>query len=174
MTETAVENEQAEPVVQAPSSAVSDEQLVAMLVDRARNEGLQLTGEGRLLQQLTKRVLESALEGEITDHVGYEKHEPAGKNNGNSRNGIRVKTVLTDVGPVEVKVPRDTAGTFEPQIVKKWQRRLTGVDEMVLSLSAKGLTHGEISAHLAEVYGAEVSEQTISTITDKVMDGMAE
>ncbi|MDQ0784662.1 hypothetical protein QFZ64_000159 [Streptomyces sp. B3I8] len=82
MTETAVENEQAEQVVQVPSSAVSDEQLVAMWVDRARNDGLQLTGEGGLLQQLTKRVLESALEGEITDHVGYEKHDPAGKNNG--------------------------------------------------------------------------------------------
>ena len=122
-----------------------------MLVERARSEGLQLTGQGGLLQQLTKRVLESALEGEITDHVGYEKHDPAGKNNGNSRNGTRSKTVLTDVGPVEVKVPRDTAGSFEPQIVKKRQRRLTGVDEMVLSLSAKGLTHGEISAHLAEV-----------------------
>jgi transposase-like protein len=119
-------------------------------------------------------VLESALEGEITDHVGYEKHDPAGKNNGNSRNGTRAKTVLNEVGPVEVKVPRDTARTFEPQIVKKRQRRLTGVDEMVLSLSAKGLTHGEISAHLAEVYGAEVPKQTISTITDKVMDGMAE
>lgn len=82
---------------------------------------------------------------------------------------MRAKPVLTDVGPVEVKVPRDTAGSFEPQIVKKRQRRLTGVDEMVLSLSAKDLTHGEISAHLAEV-----SKQTISTITDKVMDGMAE
>lgn len=82
--------------------------------------------------------------------------------------------MLTDVGPVEVKVPRNVAGTFEPQIVKKRQRRLTGVDEMVLSLSAKGLTHGEISAHLAEVYGAEVSKQTISTITGKVMEGMAE
>ncbi|MGW3736470.1 IS256 family transposase [Streptomyces sp. NPDC005148] len=145
-----------------------------MLVDRARSEGLQLTGEGGLLQQLTKRVLESALEGEITDHLGYEKHDPAGKNNGNSRNGTRAKTVLTDVGPVEVKVPRDVAGSFEPQIVKKRQRRLTGVDEMVLSLSAKGLTHGEISAHLAEVYGAEVSKQTISTITDSVLEGMAE
>lgn len=145
-----------------------------MLVDRARSEGLQLTGEGGLWQMLTKRVLESALEGEITDHLGYEKHDPAGKNNGNSRNGTRAKTVLTDVGPVEVKVSRDTAGSFEPQIVKKRQRRLTGVDEMVLSLSAKGLTHGEISAHLAEVYGAEVSKQTISIITDKVMDGMAE
>jgi transposase-like protein len=145
-----------------------------MLVDRARNEGLQLTGEGGLLQQLTKRVLESALEGEITDHLGYGKHDAAGRNTGNSRNGTRSKSVLTDVGPVEVKVPRDVGGSFEPQIVKKRQRRLTGVDEMVLSLSAKGLTHGEISAHLAEVYGAEVSKQTISTITDQVMEGMAE
>lgn len=112
-----MENEQAEQEVQEPSSAVSDEQLVAMLVDRARNEGLQPTGEGGLLQQLTKRVLESALEGEITDHVGYQKHDPAGKNNGNSRNGTRAKTVLSDVGPVEVQVPRETAGTFGPQIV---------------------------------------------------------
>ncbi|WP_257584212.1 IS256 family transposase [Streptomyces sp. TLI_146] len=145
-----------------------------MLVGRARSDGLQLTGEGGLLQQLTKRVLESALEGEITDHVGYDKHDAAGRNSGNSRNGTRSKTVLTDVGPVEVRVPRDTAGTFEPQLVKKRQRRLTGVDEMVLSLSAKGLTHGEISAHLAEVYGASVSKQTITTITDAVMEGMAE
>ncbi|MEV3927497.1 transposase [Actinomadura coerulea] len=145
-----------------------------MLVDRARTRGLQLTGEGGLLQQLTKRVLESALEGEITDHVGYDKHDAAGRGSGNSRNGTRAKTVLTDVGPVEVRVPRDTGGTFEPQIVRKRQRRLAGVEEMVLSLSAKGLTHGEISAHLAEVYGAQVSKQTISTITDKVMDGMAE
>ncbi|GGU41322.1 hypothetical protein GCM10010289_72790 [Streptomyces violascens] len=145
-----------------------------MLVGRARSEGLQLTGEGGLLQQLTKRVLESALEGEITGHVGCDKHDAAGRNSGNSRNGTRAKTVLTGVGPVEVKVPRDTAGAFEPQIVRKRQRRLTGVDEMVLPLSAKGLTHGEISAHPAEVYGAEVSRQTITTITDTVMEGMAE
>jgi transposase-like protein len=177
VSNTAVELEIVKPVESAlsgPPVSVSDEQLVAMLVERARSEGLQLTGQNGLLQQLTKRVLESALEGEITDHLGYEKHDPAGKNNGNSRNGTRAKTVLTDVGPVEVKVPRDTAGSFEPQIVKKRQRRLTGVDEMVLSLSAKGLTHGEISAHLAEVYGAEVSKQTISTITDQVMEGMGE
>jgi len=174
MTETAVEPESVDQPAETASSAATDEQLVAMLVDRARSEGLQLTGEGGLLQQLTKKVLESALEGEITDHLGYEKHDPAGKNSGNSRNGTRAKTVLTDVGPVEISVPRDTAGRFEPQIVKKRQRRLIGVDEMVLSLSAKGLTHGEISAHLAEVYGAEVSKQTITTITDTVMDGMAE
>ena len=162
-----------EPAV-GSAGAATDEQLIALLVDRARGEGLKLTGEGGLLQQLTKRVLESALEGEITDHVGYDKHDPAGKGSGNSRNGTRAKTVLTDVGPVEVKVPRDVAGTFEPQIVRKRQRRLSGVDELVLSLSARGLTHGEIAAHLAEVYGAEVSKQTISTITDKVIDGMTE
>ncbi|GGV50268.1 hypothetical protein GCM10010245_79070 [Streptomyces spectabilis] len=82
--------------------------------------------------------------------------------------------MLTDVGPVEIEVPRDREGSFEPQIVKRRQRRLTGVDEMVLPLSAKGLTHGEFSAHLAEVYGAEVSKTTISTITDAVMEGMSD
>ncbi len=169
MTETVVEQESVEKPAVTPVPAASDEQLVAMLVDRARSEGLHLTGEGGLLPMLTKRVLESALEGEITDHLGYEKHDAEGRDSGNSRNGTRAKTVLTDVGPVEVKVPRDLAGTFEPQLVKK-RRRLTGVDERVLSLSAKGLTHGEISAHLAEVYGAEISKQTISTITDSHSD----
>jgi putative transposase len=151
-----------------------DAELVGRLVEQARAAGLQLTGEGGLLQHLTKRVIEAALDGEITDHLGYEKHDPAGKDGGNSRNGSRAKTVLTDVGPVEITVPRDRDSSFEPQIVRKRQRRLTGVEDMVLSLSAKGLTTGEISAHLAEVYGADVSRQTISTITDKVMDGMAE
>jgi transposase-like protein len=151
-----------------------DAQLVAQLVEQARSAGLQLTGEGGLLQQLTKRVLESALEGEITDHLGYDKGDPAGKNGGNSRNGVRGKTVLTEVGPVELAVPRDRDGSFEPQIVRKRQRRLTGVEDMVISLSAKGLTTGEIAAHLAEVYGADVSRQTISTITDKVVEGMTE
>lgn len=151
-----------------------DEQLVDQLVSRAKAGGLQLTGEGGVLQQLTKRLLESALDGEITDHLGYDKHDPAGRNTGNSRNGTRAKTVLTDVGPVQVTVPRDRNGSFEPKIIAKRQKRLTGVDEMVISLAAKGLTTGEISAHLAEVYGAEVSRQTISTITDKVVEGMIE
>ncbi len=176
MTDTAVELETVEPVESAQPGqpvSVSDEQLVAMLVERSRAEGLQLTGQGGLLQQLTKRVLESALEGEITDHLGCERHDAAGRGSGNSRRG-RGETVLTDVGPVEVKVPRDTSGTSEPQIVKKRQRRLTGVDEMVLSLPAKGLTHGEIAAHPAEVYGAEVSTQTISSITGTVMEGLAD
>ena len=151
-----------------------DEQLVAQLVSRAQASGLQLTGEGGVLAQLTKRLIESALEGEITDHLGYDKHDPAGRGTGNSRNGTRSKTVLTDVGPVEIDVPRDRDASFEPKIVAKRQKRLGGVDEMVISLAAKGLTTGEISAYLAEVYGAEVSRQTISTITDKVVEGMIE
>ena len=167
------ENESSE--VASPQSAKAvDDQLIEELVGRAQAEGLQLTGEGGLLQQLTKRLLESALEGEVTDHLGYDRHDPAGKNGGNSRNGTRSKTVLTEVGPVEIAVPRDRDGSFEPKIVKKRQRRLTGVDEMVISLAAKGLTTGEVQAHLAEVYGTDVSRQTISTITDKVLEGMAE
>ncbi|OXR40506.1 hypothetical protein B7C42_07445 [Nocardia cerradoensis] len=151
-----------------------DVELVGKLVAQARENGLELSGEGGLLQQLTKMVVESALDGEITDHLGYEHSSPAGRGTGNSRNGTRSKTVVTDIGPVEIDVPRDRDGSFEPQIVRKRQRRLNGVENMVLSLSAKGLTHGEISAHLREVYGAEVSKQTISTITDKVLEGMAE
>lgn len=172
-SENVTEDEAVEPAAAVSAKAV-DDQLIDELVGRAQAEGLQLTGEGGLLQQLTKRLLESALEGEITDHLGYDKHDPAGKDGGNSRNGKRSKTVLTDVGPVEITVPRDREGSFEPKIVKKRQKRLTGVDEMVISLAAKGLTTGEVQAHLAEVYGAEVSRQTISTITDKVLEGMAE
>jgi transposase-like protein len=153
-----------------PADAGVDAELVGRLVEQARAAGLQLSGDGGLLQQLTKRVLEAALNGEITDHLGYDKGDPAGKNGGNSRNGARAKTVLTEVGPVDIVVPRDRDGSFEPQIVRKRQRRLTGVEDMVISLSAKGLTTGEIQAHLVEVYGAEVSRQTISTITDKVLE----
>lgn len=107
-------------------------------------------------------------------HLGYAKNDPAGRNGDNSRNGHRSKTVLTESGPVPIEVPRDRDASFEPQIVRKRQRRLDGIDAMVLSLSAKGLTTGEISAHLAEVYGASVSKDTISAITDRVMEGMAE
>jgi putative transposase len=159
-----------EPVV----GEAAEERIVAELAEWARAEGLQMTGEGGLLSRLTKRVFESALEGEMDDHLGYGKHEAAGRNGGNSRNGKRAKTVLTEVGPVEIEVPRDRDSSFEPTIVKKRQRRLSGVDDLVISLSAKGLTHGEIAAHLADVYGAEVSKQAISTITDRVMDGMTD
>src|ERR1700746_1676240 len=154
--------------------SAADEQLVRELTERARAGGLKLTGEGGLPGRLTKMVIEGALEGEPDDHLGYAKHDPGGRDGGNSRNGYRAKTVLTDTGPVGISVPRDRDSSFEPKIVAKRQRRLTGVDDMVISLSAKGLTHGEISAHLLEVYGAEVSKQTISAITDRVMEGMAE
>ena len=110
-----------------------DEQLIDRLVGRAREGGLQLTGEGGLLVALTKRLVESALEGELTDHLGYGCHDAAGRDGGNSRNGRRSKTVLTEVGPVEIEVPRDRDGSFEPRIAPKRQRRLSGVDEMVIS-----------------------------------------
>ena len=145
------------------------------LVRLARERGLALTGPDGLLKQLTKTVIETALNEEMTGHLGYEKHDPAGQGagGGNVRNGTRPKTVLTgSSGPVGIEVPRDRAGTFEPQIVRKRQRRLTGVDEMVLSLYAKGLTTGEISAHFAEIYGASVSKETVSRITDKVIEEM--
>jgi transposase-like protein len=119
-----------------------DDRFLNEIAARAQADGLQLTGEGGLLQQLTKQLLESALKGEVTDHLGYDRHDPAGKNGGNSRNGKRSKTIVTDVGPVEIEVPRDQEGGFELQIVKKRERRLAGVDEMVLSLSAKGSRMG--------------------------------
>jgi transposase-like protein len=132
-----------------------------------------LTGPDGLLKQLTKAVLETALNQEMTEHLGHGKRSPAGNETGNVRNGSRGKTVLTEAtGQVPIEVPRDRQGTFEPQIVRKRQRRLAGVDEMVLSLYAKGLTTGEISAHFAEIYGASVSKETISRITDKVIEEM--
>jgi len=149
-------------------------ELARQLAERAQAEGLQLTGPGGLLGRLTKVVLEGALEGELDAHLGYAKHDPAGRDGGNSRNGHRAKTVLTDVGPVEIDVPRDRDASFAPAIVAKRQRRLGGVDDLVISLVAKGLTTGEVQAHLAEIYGAEVSRDTISTITDRVLEGLAE
>ena len=158
----------------AETSPAVDAQLVAELVKRAQADGVPVSGEGGLLAQLTKMVLESSLEGEMDAHLGYAKHDPAGRDGENSRNGRRSKTVLTEAGPVEIEVPWDRDSSFEPKIVRKRQRRLDGIDGMALSLSAKGLTTGEISVHLAEVYGASVSKDTISAITDRVLEGMAE
>jgi putative transposase len=156
-----------------PAELSAEQQVAAELVRQAREKGLSLTGPDGLLKQLTKTVIEAALQEEMTDHLGYEKHDPAGAGTGNIRNGSRGKTVLTEAsGDVEIEVPRDRAGTFTPVIVKKRQRRLNGVDQVVLSLYAKGLTTGEISAHFAEIYGASVSKETISRITDRVLDEM--
>ena len=157
------------------SDPSAEQRAATELVRLAKEQGLSLTGPDGLLKQLTKTVLETALNEELTEHLGYEKRGPGGAGSGNVRNGTRSKTVLTEAtGHVEIDVPRDRAGTFEPQIVKKRQRRLNGVDEIVLSLYAKGLTTGEISAHFAEIYGAAVSKETISRITDKVLEEMNE
>jgi len=168
----AVKMERAPGRALAGKIATSD--LADELMERARADGTSLVGPGGLLADLTKRVLESMLQAELTEHVGYDPYDPAGHNSGNSRNGMRSKTVITEIGPLELEVPRDRAGTFEPVIVPKRKRRLSGVDQMVLSLSAKGLTHGEICAHLEEVYGTRVSKETITRITDAALEGMAD
>jgi transposase-like protein len=158
-----------------PAEGSAEQKAAAELVRMAREQGLSLTGPDGLLKQLTKTVLETALNEEMTEHLGHEKNAAPAGGAGNIRNGTRAKTVLTEnTGHVEIDVPRDRAGSFDPQIVKKRQRRLTGVDEIVLSLYAKGLTTGEISAHFAEIYGASVSKETISRITDKVIEEMAD
>jgi len=144
------------------------------LVRLAKEQGLSLTGPDGLLKQFTKSVLETALNEEMTEHLGHEKNRaPGARDSANVRNGTRAKTVLTHAsGQVELAVPRDREGTFEPVIVKKRQRRLTEVDEIVLSLYARGLTTGEIAAHFDQIYGASVSKETISRITDKVIEEM--
>ena len=151
-----------------------DEQLVRLLAERADGQGISLAGEGGLLAQLTKLVLEAGLESEMTSHLGYDKHDPTGRDRGNSRNGVRAKTVITEVGPVQIEVPRDRDASFDPVTVPKRVRRLRGVDEMVISLVARGMSTGDVQAHLAEVDGTNVSRQQISTITDAVLDKMAE
>jgi putative transposase len=160
--------------IESMAAQIDQQQLAQELVEQARAEGVELVGQGGLLTRLTKSVLETALEAEMTEHLGYDKHDPMGRNGGNSRNGTRTKTVVTEIGPVDIEVPRDRDGSFAPAIVRKRQRRLDGVDEIVLSLAARGLTTGEIAAHFAEVYGAKVSRDTISRITDKVIDEMTE
>src|SRR5690348_10714614 len=148
----------------------------AAMVAEAKARGLELTGPNGLLKLFTKNVLETALNEEMTEHLGHEKNQAdPDRESTNVRNGSRGKTVISDAaGEVQIEVPRDRDSTFEPQIVKKRQRRLTEVDEIVLSLYAKGMTTGEISAHFAEIYGASVSKETISRITDKVVAEMQE
>ncbi|MGH3426827.1 MAG: IS256 family transposase [Mycobacteriales bacterium] len=153
-----------------------EEAAAAELVKLAKEQGLSLMGPDGLLKQFTKNVLETALNEEMVEHLGHERNRPEpGRAGQNVRNGARSKTVLTEAtGKVEIDVPRDREATFDPQIVKKRQRRLTGVDEIVLSLYAKGLTTGEIAAHFDDIYGTSVSKETISRITDKVVEEMTE
>ena len=130
----------------------------------------EVIGEGGLLQQLTKRLLERTLGAELTDHVGYEKSDPGGRNSGNSRNGVSRKTVKGTFGTVPIDVPRDRNATFEPKIIGKHQRRFEGFDDKIISLYARGLSTREIQMHLEEIYQVEVSPGLISTVTEEVID----
>jgi len=156
------------PALDGPEMREWAEELVA----RARAEGVDLTGDGGLLTAMVRNVLQTGLEVELEDHLGYEPYDPAGRNSGNSRNGSTAKTVSTEIGDVDLRMPRDRNGTFEPVTVPKHQRRLDGLAGNVISLYAKGMTTGDIQAHLAEIYGTEVSRETISKITDRIVEDM--
>ena len=146
--------------------------LAEALVASAAERGVELTGSNGLLTALTRQVLQTALEVEMSQHLGYDKHDPVGRNLGNSRNGSTPKTVTTEIGKVTVAVPRDRSGTLEPQIVGKHQRRLAGFDVAVISLYAKGMTTGDIVNHLSQVYDTDISKDLVSAVTDQVLVDM--
>jgi putative transposase len=129
-----------------------------------------LLGQDGLLQQLTKALVERALDGELTHHLGYDKHDSSGDNSGNSRNGTTRKTMRGKRGQVQIDVPRDRNSEFEPQLIRKNQTRFDGLDEKIISLYSRGLTQREIQGHLEEIYGVDVSPSLISTVTDAVLD----
>ena len=129
-----------------------DDELADGLLGKAQAEGVELLGPDGLLSQVTRAVLERALNEELAGHLGYEKHDPAGRGSGNNRNGTTPKTLLTDVGAVDLAVPRDRNGSFEPQIVRKGQTRLDGFNERIIALYARGMTTRDIRAHLREMY----------------------
>ncbi|WP_129337766.1 IS256 family transposase [Cellulomonas endophytica] len=161
-----------EPSEPSAGTGVVDAVLAEELVARAREQGVELLGENGLLRQMTKAILERGLAEELTEHLGYEPHERAGA--GNARNGTTSKRVHSEAGTIDLDVPRDRAGTFEPRLVRKGQRRLDGIDKIVIGLYARGMTVRDIRAHLAEIYDVEVSPDLISTITDAVLDEVRE
>jgi putative transposase len=158
------------PSTPAEDPVVAD--WAAELVERARSEGVELTGDNGLLTALVRQVLQRGLEVEMTDHLGYEPHAAAGRGSGNSRKGSYPKTVTTEIGKVELRVPRDRNASFDPVTVRKGERRLDGLAGNVISLYARGMTTGDIQAHLAEIYGTDISRDTISRITDAVLEDM--
>jgi putative transposase len=151
-----------------------DEQLADELLARAQEQGADLLGPDGLLSQVTKAVLERALGEELTAHLGYEKHDAAGRGSGNSRNGSTPKRLLTEIGGIDLEVPRDRAGSFSPQIVRKGQTRLDGFNERIIALYARGMSTRDIRAHLREMYDVEVSPDLISRVTDAVVEELAE
>ena len=151
-----------------------DDELADQLLGKAQAEGAGLLGPDGLLSQVTKAVLERALAEEMTGHLGYDKHDPAGRGSGNNRNGTTGKTVLTDIGAVDLAVPRDRNGTFEPQIVRKGQTRLEGFNDRIIALYARGMSTRDIRAHLREMYEVDVSPALISRVTDAMLEELAE
>ena len=161
---------------QVPNDGV-DVRIASELIEQAREQGVSLVGPDGLLAAVTRKVLQTALEAEMSEHLRYEKDDRAAAaaiGGGNHRNGSSPKTVLTEVGAVTVDVPRDRAGSFEPGIVPKHARRVEGFDEAIVSLYAKGLTTGEIRSHLEEIYDVSVSRELISKVTDRVVGELAE
>ena len=148
--------------------AIDNELIDKLLGEYKRPE--EIVGENGLLKQLTKAILERAMNAELSDHLGYEKHDPAGHNSGNSRNGKSSKRIKGDFGEIELETPRDREGTFEPKIIKKHQTRFAGFDDKILSMYARGMSTRDIQAHLQEIYSIEVSASLISSVTEGVMD----
>ena len=151
-----------------------DNGLLDELMEKVSSDGLALTGEGGFLPAMIKAVLERGLQAELSDHLGYEKGDPAGRGAANSRNGSTPKTLASEVGDIALDTPRDRAGTFEPRLVPKGSRRFGGLDDMIISLYAGGMTIRDIQAHLARTIGTELSHETISKITDAVLEEVAE
>lgn len=156
--------------------AKQEEKLEELLenIDFASLTPEQITGENGLLKQLTKRVIEKAMEAEITDHLGYEKHDSSSKNTANSRNGKSKKTIKTQIGEVDLNIPRDRDGDFEPAIIKKHQRRVDLFNDKIISMYGLGMTTRDIKKHLFEIYNVEVSPELISNVTDAIMDDVKE
>jgi len=151
-----------------------DDQLADELLARAQAQGAELLGPDGLLSQVTKAVLERALAEEMTAHLGYDKHDPAGRGSGNSRNGTTGKTLLTEIGSIDLAVPRDRNASFDPRIVRKGQTRLDGFNDRIIALYARGMTTRDIRAHLREMYDVDVSPDLISRVTDAVLEELAD
>lgn len=151
---------------------IKDELLDELLKEYKNPE--DLIGKDGILKQLTKRLVEKAMESELTHHLGYEKNSPAGNNTGNSRNGKTSKNIKGDFGEVPIDVPRDRTGAFQPQIIKKNQTRFDGFDDKIISMYARGMTTRDIQAHLQDIYGVEVSPDLVSTVTDSVINEVKE
>ena len=144
------------------------------LMAQVESDGAELLGPDGLLSQVTKAILERALDEELTDYLGYDKHDPAGRGSGNSRNGASSKVLLTEAGAIDLDIPRDRNGDFEPKIVPKGRTRLKGFNDRIVSLYARGMTVRDVQAHLLEIYDVDVSPDLISRVTDAVWDELEE